>query len=248
MSGREAASGGLPGEWIQVAGRRFFLRRVGTGGPSIVFEAGGASSSAMWWPLQDRLADLTTVVAYDRAGLGWSDPAPLPRSIEDRTADLHAVLTTAGIPPPYVLVGLSYGGPLIRLFAARHPELVAGLVFVDIPHEAVFASPGAMTYLRRSVRMLRFAAAVAATGLLRLLRIRGLGQPPTALPFSDAQQKALHTRYPTSRSLRTGADEFESMLRIEHVMQRLGVVGSLGNLPVSVLSHGKPFPGPFAVL
>jgi pimeloyl-ACP methyl ester carboxylesterase len=248
MFGPQAPPEDLPGEFVDVDGRRLFLRRVGLGGPSIVFESGGASSSAMWWPLQDRLADLATVVAYDRAGLGWSEPAPLPRRIEDRAADLHAMLVAAGVPAPYVLVGLSYGGPLIRIFAARHPELVAGLVFVDISHEMVFSMPGAQRYLRRAVRMLRFAAAVAATGLLRLLRIRGLPLPPTALPFSDVQRRALAGRYPSPGSLRTGADEFESGLRIDQAMEGLGNPGSLREIPLIVLSHGKPFPGSFAVL
>ena len=248
MSDPQTPPDDLPGEFVDVDGRRLFLRRVGVGRPSIVFESGGASSSAMWWPLQDRLADLATVVAYDRAGLGWSDPAPLPRRIEDRAADLHAMLVAAGVPAPYVLVGLSYGGPLIRIFAARHPELVAGLVFVDISHEMVFSMPGAQKYLRRTVRMLRFAAAIAATGLLRWLRIRGLPRPPTSLPFSDVQRRALGGRYPSSGSLRTGADEFASMLRINQAMEGLGTPGSLREIPIIVLSHGRPFPGPFAVL
>ncbi|MEJ0098845.1 MAG: alpha/beta hydrolase [Pseudomonadota bacterium] len=248
MAERREARRDPPGEWVQVDGKRIHVRRAGSGGPTIVFEAGGAFSSAMWWPLQDRLAGLATVACYDRAGLGWSEPADLPRTIEQRADELGKVLQAAQLPAPYVLVGLSYGGPLIRVFAARHPELVAGLVFVDAAHEAAFASPGAQTYLKRSAGMLRFIAALASVGVPRLLRMRGTSQPATALPFTDAQRAALESRFPPAASFRTGADEFTSMLRIAEVTRGLDARGSLGTRPVCVLSHGMPFPGPFAVL
>ena len=237
-----------PGEMIDIGSRRLHVLRRGHGGPTVVLEAGGASSSAIWWPLQDRLAALTTVVCYDRAGMGWSDPAPLPRTIEERATDLATMLAKADVAPPYVLVGLSYGGPLIRQFAARHPQQVAGMVFVDTAHEAVFATPGAQTYLRRSSTGLRLIAWLAKTGLLRLLRMRGLAKSPPALPLSSAQLEALYSRYPTAHWFRTGADEFTSMLRIGESMSGLAEAGALGNIPVAVISHGKPFPGPFAVL
>jgi pimeloyl-ACP methyl ester carboxylesterase len=246
---REATRSRPPGEWVEVQGRRVHVRRTGSGsGPAIVFEAGGGCSSAMWWPLQDRLAGLATTVSYDRAGLGWSDPVPSTATIAGRANELLAVLHAAGIAGPYVLVGLSYGGPLVRVFAARHPDLVAGLVFVDASHEAVFASPGAQTYLRRVVALWRVIGRLAAVGLPRLLRMRGPPQPPTALPFSEAQQRALSSRFPTARSFRVGVEEFASMLQIADVMRGLDGPGSLGARPISVVSHGKRFPGPFAVL
>jgi pimeloyl-ACP methyl ester carboxylesterase len=234
-----------PEEMIDIGGRRLHVLRRGHGSPTLVLEAGGASSSAMWWPLQDRLAAFTSVVSYDRAGLGWSDVATLPRSIEDRAADLEAMLIAARIAPPYILVGLSYGGLLIRRYAARNPGQVAGMVFVDIAHEAVFSTAGAQTYLRRVNVTLRIFAGLARIGLLRLFRFRGLSAPPTALPFSMGQKAALASRFPASQSLLAGADEFASMLRIGEAMAGLGAAGSLGNIPVAAISHGKPFPGPF---
>jgi pimeloyl-ACP methyl ester carboxylesterase len=213
-----------------------------------VIEAGGGSSSVMWWPLQDRLGGPATVVTYDRAGLGWSATAPLPRTIEQRADELHAMLRAAAVPAPYVLVGLSYGGPLIRVFAARHRELVAGIVFVDASHEAVFASPGARTYLKRCAAALKIIGALAAIGLPRLLRLRGIPESPTSLQFSAAQRRLLQSRFPPAHCFRAGADEFASMLRIADVMRELDAPGSLGAVPISVISHGRPFPGPFAVL
>jgi pimeloyl-ACP methyl ester carboxylesterase len=237
-----------PGEWIEVQGRRHHLRRAGAGGPAIVFEAGGGCSSAMWWPFQDRLAELATVICHDRAGLGWSDPLPVSSSVSQRSEELLAVLRATGIPGPYVLVGLSYGGPVIRVFAARYPDLVAGLVFVDASHEAVFAAPGAQTYLKRSAGMLRFIGRLAAVGVPRLLRMRGPPQASAVLPFSETQRRVLASRFPTAHAFRVGADEFASMLSIADTMRGLDSPGSLGTRPICAVSHGKPFPGPFAVL
>src|SRR5690606_28471284 len=80
-------------------------------------------------------ARFARVVTYDRAGLGWSDPAPGPRTAEAMVADLRALLRAAGVPAPYVLVGQSFAGLLVRLYAYLHPSEVAGLVLVDGAHE-----------------------------------------------------------------------------------------------------------------
>jgi pimeloyl-ACP methyl ester carboxylesterase len=245
---REAASGPPIGEMVDIGGRRLHVIRRGSGSPTVILESGGASSSALWWPLQNRLAETTTVVTYDRAGLGWSDPPPLPRSIQDRSDDLALMLEKAAIPGPYVLVGLSYGGPLIRLYAKSHPDKVAGMIFVDIAHEAVFSKPAAQRYLRRVGWMLRGVGAFAALGGTRLLHIHGLPQPETSLPYTAKEEAALASRYPTARSFAVGADEFRSMEEIAAAMEGLGAPGLLDGKPVAVVSHGVPFTGQFSVL
>jgi pimeloyl-ACP methyl ester carboxylesterase len=236
------------GEYVDVGGRRLHVVRRGNGGPPVVIESGAGISSTAWWPIQDRLASLATVVTYDRAGLGCSDRVPLPRTLEDRAADLEAMLKQIGLEPPYVLVGWSYGGPLIRLFAHRHPDQVAGMVFVDIAHEAVFSTPGARTYLRRIARMQLAIGGLAQIGLLRLARVRGMPEPPTALPRSTEQRDALNARLLTAHSFLVGADEFSSMGAIATAMTGLNTPGMLGSTPVAVVTHGKPYPGMFAVL
>jgi pimeloyl-ACP methyl ester carboxylesterase len=145
-------------------------------------------------------------------------------------------------------VGLSYGGPIIRVFAARHPDEVAGLVFVDSAHEAVFHRPAAQAYLRRSAAMLCAVGVLSRLGVLRAFRLRGIPTAPTALPFSDAQNQVLQNRFPPSQSFSTGADEFRSMQDIAQAMSGLGVPSGLNEKPVVAISHGQRFPGPFAVL
>jgi pimeloyl-ACP methyl ester carboxylesterase len=234
------------GEYVEVGGRRLHVVRRGQGGPPVVIESGAAFSSEAWWPIQDRLANQTTVVSYDRAGLGRSDRAALPRTLGDRADDLEAMLRQAGLEPPYVLVGWSFGGLLLRLFAHRHPDQVAGLVFVDSGHEVVFATPGAQTYLRWVTLVQRVIGGLAQTGLFRLLRLRGMPEPRTALPRSAEHRRG--SRLLTAHSFLAGADEFSSMRAVATAMAGLNTPGLLGSTPISVISHGKPFPGPFAVL
>ena len=134
------------------------------------------------------------------------------------------------------------------MFTSRHPDQVAGMVFVDIAHEAVFSAPAAQAYVRRVVLGLRAIGALAGVGALRLARMRGLSQPPTAVAYSPDHRRALRSRPPTAHSFLAGADEFGSMRDIAAAMRDLNTPGLLGDIPVAVISHGKPYPGPFAVL
>jgi len=106
------------------------LEHVGKA-PAIVFEAGARSRLEAWDPVFAELATLAPVVAYDRAGNGQSPADGQPATPAHIAARLHALLGAAGIPPPYVLVGHSWGGPLILMFAGQYPSEVAGLIFVD---------------------------------------------------------------------------------------------------------------------
>ena len=110
---------------------------MGTGGPTVVLEAGLTASAAPWSGVIPAIASFTRVVSYDRPNTtaGASDPAPVPRTAADIVTDLHALLDAADVPGPYVLVGHSVGGLFVRLYASRYPDDVAGLVLVDSSHE-----------------------------------------------------------------------------------------------------------------
>jgi pimeloyl-ACP methyl ester carboxylesterase len=112
-------------------GTRLHLVDAGSGTPTVILEAGIAASSLSWTLVQPEVAKFARVASYDRAGLGWSDAAGEPRAMERSGAELYALLEAASIPPPYILVGHSYGGLLVRAYAAMHPRDVAGLVLVD---------------------------------------------------------------------------------------------------------------------
>lgn len=120
-----------PGTLIEVDGRRVHIHCVGSGQPVTVFESGLGGFSLEWGEVQQRVAGHGRVCAYDRAGYGWSDPGPLPRTATRNVTELHRLLEAAGETPPYVLVGHSYGGIIVRLFAQYYPQEVAGVVLLD---------------------------------------------------------------------------------------------------------------------
>ncbi len=112
-------------------GCRLYLREEGTGRPTVIFEAGIGASSLNWLPVQTAMAQETATLAYDRAGLGWSDPCHTERTPANVAAELHEMLQLAGVKPPFVLAGHSFGGLAMRRYALLYPEEVAGLVLVD---------------------------------------------------------------------------------------------------------------------
>ncbi len=124
------------GRYYDVAGRRLLLHRSGSGSPAVVFLSGGGTVGLDYLNVQERAAQLTTSVIYDRGGTGWSDRrVELPRSSAEVTSELRELLRTAAVPAPYLLVGHSLGGFYARHYAHRFPGEVAGLVLLDPAHE-----------------------------------------------------------------------------------------------------------------
>jgi pimeloyl-ACP methyl ester carboxylesterase len=161
-----------PGQLIDVGGYRLHIQCVGAGSPTVVLDAGLSGSSLDWSLVQPELGRSTRVCAYDRAGMGWSDPSPYPRTPRQIADELHTLLTNAGIAGPYVLVGHSLGGKNVRLFALSHPEQVAGMVLVDARSEYVDAntSPAeAQTFQRASAAQAFLFRVARSVGLVRLI-------------------------------------------------------------------------------
>src|SRR5579884_910974 len=126
------------GELYDVGGgRRLMLYHAGKGTPAVVIEAGAGAFGLDYLNLLDLCAKRTTSVLYDRAGTGWSDPGPLSRSAREIVTDLHNALSAAGVEGPYLLVGHSLGGLLVRAFAQHFPNDVVGLVLIDPATESI---------------------------------------------------------------------------------------------------------------
>jgi pimeloyl-ACP methyl ester carboxylesterase len=125
-------------ELVDVGGRRLFIKCSGeanTGSPVVLLDAGMGNNSEAWSLVQPQAAQFARVCSYDRAGIGKSDRAPQPRTSQEIVNDLRNLLAKAGIKPPYVLVGHSFGGMNVRLHASQYPKEVAGMVLVDSAHE-----------------------------------------------------------------------------------------------------------------
>jgi len=116
-------------------GRRLNLYCLGEGSPAVVFDAGLGDTTAKWALVQPAIAEHTRTCSYDRAGLGFSDPAERPGTSASSADDLHRLLRAAHVAPPYIMVGHSLGGMNVRLYADQHLSEVAGMVLVDPSHE-----------------------------------------------------------------------------------------------------------------
>jgi pimeloyl-ACP methyl ester carboxylesterase len=132
---------------IDVGGYRLEARVKGSGNPTVVFETGFTGGTLLYWKLQDRIAERTRTLVYERAGLGRSDSGPQPRTAEQIARDLHKLLVALQIRPPIVLVGHSAGGLFMRVFAHEYPAEVAAMIFIDPATEASYermrqSSPG----------------------------------------------------------------------------------------------------------
>ncbi|MGQ0656841.1 MAG: alpha/beta fold hydrolase [Chromatiales bacterium] len=127
-----------PGRLIDLGSHRLHLLCTGQGEPTVVLEAGLGGFSLEWLPLHRELSRQFRVCSYDRAGYGWSDPGPAPRTTQRLVMELSRLLETAGETAPYLLVGHSFGGYTVQYFAKVHPLLTAGIVLVDSSHPDQF--------------------------------------------------------------------------------------------------------------
>jgi pimeloyl-ACP methyl ester carboxylesterase len=228
-----------PGRMVQLGTRELHLvckgMSAGRIAPSVVIEQGAGEPCRYWWAIQERVSHFATVCTYDRAGFGWSVQSMPGRTIEDRADELHALLAAAGVPGPYVLVAHSYGGLIVRRFAAKYPQSTAGMVLVDTPEEAALFRAPVLTFYRRMRAVLRFVQALAAIGALRIVS-RWYNLEAFGFPYVRPGEYA------------AAADDLDSLEREDAAMRVSAKPGSLGALPLAVVTHGIAFPGPFAFL
>ena len=229
-----------PGRMVDVGGFRLHMdvRGDDRGAPTVVLEAGLGSFSPNWHWAHTELAKTLRVVAYDRAGLGWSDPSPAPRDAESMATELHAALHRADIGGPYVLAGHSFGGLVVRAFADRYPTETAGLVLVDASHPDQWAR----WPVRHADRMLeisqRVTAAAARVGLLRVVDLSAAVS--AGLPARQAAELRARTALPT-----TSVTEAVQMKAWAQNRRHLHEAQPLADLPLAVIGVGvQPFGGP----
>ncbi len=159
------------GRWIDIgAGRRLYLLEKGSGEATVLFEAGIAATNLNWFHIQETVSRFASTASYDRSGLGWSSPSRSARTPGILAAELHDLLWGAGLKPPYILVGHSFGGLVMRRFALMYPQEVAGIVLVD-PMRCEEWTPidaAKQATLDRGVKLSSFAIPIAQLGLARL--------------------------------------------------------------------------------
>jgi pimeloyl-ACP methyl ester carboxylesterase len=227
-----------PGELVDVGGYRLHYRDMGDGDVPVILEAGGGSWSLHWSRVQPEAARFARVIAYDRAGCGWSDAGPAPRTSHRVAEELHDMLRAAGVPGPYVLVGHSAGGYHVRTFAHLYPEEVAGLVLVDPSNEERVANlPEAVRQeiMAGSLRQGRWRSALARVGIVRLYM---LVAPPQRVLAENA--KLPEEEQPKELALgqlpdRLMGNALEGVGDVESAGQ-VAALGGLGDLPLVLLT------------
>src|ERR1700730_10920245 len=124
-----------PGKLVDLGGHKLHVNCTGKGNPTVVVENGLGDFSFGWILVQSKVATFTRICTYDRAGYAWSDPGPKPRTYAQLNLELHDALAKLDERGPLILVGHSFGGGVVRNYAAAYPGDVAGMVLVDIVHE-----------------------------------------------------------------------------------------------------------------
>jgi pimeloyl-ACP methyl ester carboxylesterase len=159
------------GRWVDIGdGRRLYLMEKGSGGPTVLFESGIAATNLNWFYIQEQVSRLATTASYDRSGLGWSSPCRTARTPGNIATELHELLNGAGIKPPYILVGHSFGGLVMRRFALSYPEEVTSIILVDPMRceEWPPLDPTKQAMLDRGSKLSSYAIPIAQLGLARL--------------------------------------------------------------------------------
>ena len=234
-----------PGHLIRVNQHQLHIQRLGHDGPTVLFEAGQAGFSLDWMLVQPEISRFAQTCSYDRAGLGWSEAGPYPRTPQQVVAELHVLLTAAAVPKPYILVAHSLGGRYVRLYAHQYPEDVMGLVLVDAYHEAFDTGLGKeqlRVFLRNRARQYRLLDAIARLGVARLLSqqmVGLLGPDYRSLPMQERKRYVLLATRP--KAMATTIDEHE-----QAVAKLPDAPSSVlrKDMPLRILTHGVPWPYP----
>ncbi len=218
------------GQMVDVGGYRLHIHCTGTGSPTVVIESGWGDMSAVWGWVQPEVAKTTRVCTYDRAGMGWSEVSPQPRTARAYAKELHTLLANANESGPYVLVGHSMGGFTVIVYAHDYPAEVSGLVLIDaqdLPSSDVATPQPAPKPGGASLPSL-----LARIGLVRLL-----ADPLGAIQNLPEGNKQAYTAFAVAqRGVQTFTDEGMGM---SEGGAQARAVTSLGGLPLIVLSRGK---------
>jgi pimeloyl-ACP methyl ester carboxylesterase len=229
----------LQGQMVDVDGHKMHIHCLGEGSPTVILEAGLDDFSIFWSQVQPEAARFTRVCSYDRAGLGWSESSPDPRTSETMVKELHFLLVKANIDAPYVLVGHSFGGALMRLYAHHYPDEVAGMVLVDAAPDDLFTRiPRWENAIAGKLGFYRILAPLSSSGLLAFVpeNIPNRGLPDDGL----AQYRAIAV---STEYFQTAVAENEAFENNLAEVRTANV--SLGDMPLIVISRGRwePMPG-----
>jgi pimeloyl-ACP methyl ester carboxylesterase len=244
-SERDAGANPPPGRLVDIGGYRLHIYCTGpdNGGPTLILDHGGGAFGASDFAIvQPQLARFARTCAYDRAGYGWSDSSPRPRTVDHETDELHILLERAGIAGPYVLVADSLGSYTLRTYATRYPDKVAGMVLIDSSTEGEWAIPEVRAFNRQFGIVAAFCRAATPIGLWRVLGETGIFPYPV-LAYAPPELRArlqVQTYRPAYCSTiyqETGLWNLDASAAMLRAARR-----PLGDLPLIILTAGSGYP------
>ena len=225
------------GQMVDVGGYKLHMYSTGSGGPAVILESGLGCPTPDWGLVQPEIAKFTQVVSYDRAGLGWSEASPLSRTSEHIVQELHTLLQNANIPKPYILVGHSFGGNNVQLYAATYPDEVLGIVLVDSCHEEQESRLPPNPFQER-LKLLQNPSMVRFMSTFGISRFRSQVLKKRMPLLPDSMEKAHLALIATTKHRCTISAEIrnlpESLKQLENTNR-----SSLKNKPCIVLSAGR---------
>ena len=218
----------MQGRLVDVGGRKMHIYCTGDGNPTVILDSGLGDSSLSWKKVQPEIAKFTRVCSYDRAGLGFSDPSAQPRTSKVIAEELHGLLQAASVPPPYVIVGHSMGGYNVRVYASMYRSDIVGMVLVDASHpDQENRFPPELKNLEGSWH--REAEFITYT-----------------MPFGVPRFLGLCDNDPTTRAAdcnwRASREQLAEINAFPESAAETAATGSLGDLPLAVLSHDPDKP------
>jgi pimeloyl-ACP methyl ester carboxylesterase len=227
------------GRSVDIGGRTLNIFCSGAGAPPVIFESGGPGPGIEWEPFQTEVAKFTQACWYDRAAEGWSDAGPFPRTSNAIAEDLHELLKRAGVPPPYVFAGGSFGGLNSRVYGGLYRNEVAGMVLIDSAHEDELQRAPKFYLGRTAPRFLWHPLQLAFqaaefVGLLRLTQ----SSPTQGKDFSQMTSDEM------TMALRHRPKSFVGNVSVGIVLPEsfaeATLVTRLGDFPLIVLTAGQP--------
>ena len=232
-----------PGQLYEVNGHKLHLYCTGAGATTVILEAQATSSSFDWGYVQPEIAQFIRVCSYDRAGFGWSELGSGPRTAQQAADELYMLLNEAGEQGPYILVGSSYGGHIVRLFAHDHPDEISGVILVDARPEKLYSIPEIQKQANTSLVSMRLIAFLGEFGLSRIFMALNpeMMIPPAAAPYYNSvpgsyeivfQHKLWYAIYAEAQAM-------------ELSDAQVAAIGSMGDMPLIVYRHGKPMFGSY---
>lgn len=225
-----------PGQLVEINGRQMHIHCMGEGSPTIILDAGQGGWSSDWSEIMPDLSRSHRVCAYDRAGYGWSDPAQDAHTPQQAADDLLALLTASQVEAPYVLVAFSHSGLANRLFAAQHPDLVAGMVLVDpaTEYDNEIMSAELLQQQRSAVGIFQGFTLAARLGLVRLLGAQSMAGYAPFIATQSASPEIYYTFVADPKWWETSTQEFVSRLDDTH-LARVRDHGQIQDIPLIII-------------